>query len=53
MPKAFALAFALLAFVAPAEGAPRIYYSILKSFHPNPGDYATWHPSAGLDGPLA
>ena len=52
MPRALALALALLALATPADGAPRIYYSILKSFHPNPGDYATWHPSVGLDGPL-
>ena len=47
-----ALALALLASTAAAEGAPRLYASILKSFHPEPGDYATWHPSAGLDGSL-
>lgn len=49
---ALALALMLLASAASAEDGPRLYYSFLKSFHPNPGDYATWHPSAGLDGPL-
>ena len=52
MPKVLVLALALLALAAPAEGAPRMYFSILKSFHPDRGDYATWHPSVGLDGPV-
>lgn len=52
-----AAVLAVAAAVAPAPAAGesmlRMYYAIIKSFHPDSNeDYSTVHPSVGLGGPL-